>query len=82
MQMIECLSPNYNARPDGDEVSMLIMHTTCMVDTRLALDRLCDPDSKVSAHYVIDEEGQVYRLVDESNGHGMPELLFGMVKRM
>lgn len=63
--MIECLSPNYNARPDGDEVSMLIMHTTCMVDTRLALDRLCDPDSKVSAHYVIDEEGQVYRLVDE-----------------
>lgn len=44
---------------------MLIMHTTCMEDTQSALDRLCDPASKVSAHYVIDEEGQVYHLVDE-----------------
>ena len=44
---------------------MLIMHTTCMADTQSALDRLCDPASKVSAHYVIDEVGQVYLLVDE-----------------
>ncbi len=44
---------------------MLIMHTTCMADTQSALDRLCDPASKVSAHYVIDEVGQVYHLVDE-----------------
>ncbi|RCL84577.1 MAG: N-acetylmuramoyl-L-alanine amidase, partial [PS1 clade bacterium] len=65
MQMIECLSPNFNPRPVGSEVNMLIMHTTCMEDTQSALDRLCDPASKVSAHYVIDEEGQVYHLVDE-----------------
>lgn len=65
--MIECPSPNYNARPDKGEVGMLIMHTTCMADTQSALDRLCDPASQVSAHYVIDEDGQVYRLVDEEH---------------
>tara|TARA_E500000178_G_scaffold347066_1_gene399715 strand:- start:1059 stop:1835 length:777 start_codon:yes stop_codon:yes gene_type:complete len=65
MQMIECLSPNFNPRPGEGEVNMLIMHTTCMADTQSALDRLCDPASKVSAHYVIDEVGQVYHLVDE-----------------
>ena len=63
--MIECLSPNFNPRPGEGEVNMLIMHTTCMADTQSALDRLCDPASKVSAHYVIDEVGQVYHLVDE-----------------
>jgi N-acetylmuramoyl-L-alanine amidase len=31
-----------------------------------ALTRLCDPAAKVSAHYVITEEGEVIRLVDES----------------
>lgn len=31
-----------------------------------ALARLIDPTAKVSAHYLIDEEGTVYRLVDEA----------------
>jgi N-acetylmuramoyl-L-alanine amidase len=31
-----------------------------------ALDRLCDPAAKVSAHYCVDEDGTIYRLVDES----------------
>jgi N-acetylmuramoyl-L-alanine amidase len=30
-----------------------------------ALDRLCDPAAEVSAHYMIDEDGTVIRLVDE-----------------
>jgi N-acetylmuramoyl-L-alanine amidase len=29
------------------------------------LDRLCDPDAKVSAHYLIDEDGSVVQLVPE-----------------
>ena len=32
-----------------------------------ALQRLCDPGAKVSSHYTIDEEGRVYRHVDEFN---------------
>jgi len=31
-----------------------------------ALARLCDPEAKVSAHYLIDEDGRILRLVDES----------------
>lgn len=31
-----------------------------------ALARLTDPAAKVSAHYLIDEDGTVYRLVDEA----------------
>lgn len=30
-----------------------------------AIDRLCDPTAKVSAHYVIEEEGAILRLVEE-----------------
>ena len=31
-----------------------------------ALARLCDPAAKVSAHYVIEEEGRIFQLVDEN----------------
>lgn len=45
---------------------MLILHYTGMTSAAAALDRLCDPAARVSAHYVIDEDGSVFRLVDES----------------
>lgn len=44
---------------------MLILHYTGMKTAQEALDRLCDPAAKVSAHYLIDEDGTVWRLVDE-----------------
>ncbi len=30
-----------------------------------AIERLCDSEAKVSAHYLIDEDGRILRLVDE-----------------
>ncbi len=45
---------------------MLILHYTGMASAAAALDRLCDPDAKVSAHYLIDEDGATFRLVDEA----------------
>lgn len=36
-----------------------------MVTGAAALARLCDPEAKVSSHYVVDEDGAVYALVDE-----------------
>ncbi|MSP81534.1 MAG: N-acetylmuramoyl-L-alanine amidase [Alphaproteobacteria bacterium] len=44
---------------------MLILHYTGMRTAAEALDRLCDPAAKVSAHYLIDEGGAVARLVPE-----------------
>jgi N-acetylmuramoyl-L-alanine amidase len=56
-------SPNHDARPGA--VDMLLLHYTGMQSAAAALDRLCSPEAKVSAHYLIDEDGTVWRLVDE-----------------
>ncbi|MSO88511.1 MAG: N-acetylmuramoyl-L-alanine amidase [Rhodospirillaceae bacterium] len=63
--MIERPSPNHEPRPPGKTIDMLVLHYTGMVDAGEALRRLCEPASKVSAHYLIDEDGAVYRLVAE-----------------
>jgi N-acetylmuramoyl-L-alanine amidase len=56
-------SPNVDARPYA--VDMLVMHYTGMQSAEAAIERLRDPASRVSSHYVIDEDGQIYRLVPE-----------------
>jgi N-acetylmuramoyl-L-alanine amidase len=58
-------SPNIDDRPPGYAVDALILHYTGMPSAAAALDRLCDPDAKVSAHYLIDEDGSVVQLVPE-----------------
>lgn len=58
-------SPNHNARPDGQAVDILLLHYTGMESGAAALERLCDPEAKVSAHYLIEEDGRVFRLVAE-----------------
>lgn len=62
-QIVEAPSPNFNARlapPD-----MLVLHYTGMKTASAALERLQDPASEVSAHYLVDEDGSVRRLVAE-----------------
>jgi N-acetylmuramoyl-L-alanine amidase len=44
---------------------MLVLHYTGMVDGPTAIARLLDPASEVSAHYVVNEDGTVMRLVPE-----------------
>jgi N-acetylmuramoyl-L-alanine amidase len=44
---------------------MLVMHYTGMESADDAMARLRDPAAGVSAHYLIDEDGAVHRLVDE-----------------
>lgn len=44
---------------------MVILHYTGMIDARTALERLCDPVAKVSAHYTVDEDGAIYQHVAE-----------------
>ncbi len=56
-------SPNFDARTG--EVQHLVLHYTGMHTGAAAVKRLCDPGAKVSSHYVIDEDGTVYGLVEE-----------------
>ena len=66
-RMINLPSPNFNDRPDGTEINSIIIHYTGMKAAKDALDRLCDPESKVSAHYTIDEDGTIYNHVPPIN---------------
>ena len=59
----ECPSPNFNDRKLP--VSMVVLHYTGMQSGAEALERLCDPAAEVSAHYMIEEDGTVIRLVPE-----------------
>lgn len=58
-------SPNIEARRDGIRPDMLVLHYTGMPDARKACRWLCDPVSKVSCHYLVDENGAVTQMVDE-----------------
>jgi N-acetylmuramoyl-L-alanine amidase len=60
-------SPNWGERPADTAIDLLILHYTGMQSAAAALDRLCDPAAQVSAHYLIDEDGTAYRLVDEAH---------------
>jgi N-acetylmuramoyl-L-alanine amidase len=62
--VIDTPSPNFDERTLP--VSMLVLHYTGMIDAAAAIQRLTDPEAKVSAHYLVAEDGQVIRLVDES----------------
>ncbi|BCX17293.1 MAG: N-acetylmuramoyl-L-alanine amidase [Geminicoccaceae bacterium] len=58
-------SPNRDARPAGARVELVILHYTGMSGAAAALDRLCDPTAEVSAHYLVEEDGTLWSLVDE-----------------
>ncbi|MBK1661994.1 N-acetylmuramoyl-L-alanine amidase [Paracraurococcus ruber] len=59
-------SPNQDDRPPGLPVDMLILHYTGMRSGAEAVARLRDPAARVSAHYVVEEDGAVLRLVPEA----------------
>ncbi len=60
------LSPNVNERKGGKAVSILLLHYTGMKDSKTATNWLCAPESQVSCHYLIDEEGGIVQMVDEA----------------
>ena len=64
MKRVERPSPNHDDR-GGAPIDMLVLHYTGMQSGAAAVDRLCDPAAKVSAHYTIDEDGTVYAHVPE-----------------
>jgi N-acetylmuramoyl-L-alanine amidase len=63
MPMVERLSSNFGERTLP--VSMIVLHYTGMKDGASAIDWLANPQSGVSSHYVVSEDGQVVFMVDE-----------------
>jgi N-acetylmuramoyl-L-alanine amidase len=63
--IVECPSPNFDDRPSDTPIDMLVLHYTGMESAEAALTRLTEPATKVSAHWLIDEDGTIFSLVAE-----------------
>jgi len=64
LKFIDTPSPNFDERTLP--ISLLVLHYTGMETGVIALERMCDPEAKVAAHYMVEEDGRVFRLIDES----------------
>jgi N-acetylmuramoyl-L-alanine amidase len=64
LRLIQAPSPNFDSRRAPPD--MIVLHYTGMRTGEAALERLRDPAAKVSAHYVVEEDGGVFALVDEA----------------
>jgi N-acetylmuramoyl-L-alanine amidase len=64
VRLIEAPSPNFDARRAPPD--MIVLHYTGMETGEAALERLRDPEAKVSAHYLVEEDGRLFALVDEA----------------
>lgn len=65
LRVTELPSPNHDPRPDGAAVDMIVLHYTGMRSGAEALTRLRDPAAVVSSHYLVEEDGEIFRLVPE-----------------
>ena len=63
MRIVEAPSPNFDARTAPPEI--LVLHYTGMPTGEAALARLRDPEARVSSHYLVEEDGRIFRLVAE-----------------
>ena len=60
-------SPNFGERRDGTPPDMLILHYTGMASCEGAICWLASPESGVSCHYVVDEDGTITQMVPEAH---------------
>lgn len=60
-----CPSPNFEPRKGGLTPDLLLLHYTGMESAEGALHWLTAPESKVSCHYLIDEDGRITQMVPE-----------------
>jgi len=63
LKIIPTPSPNFDDRTLP--INLLILHYTGMESGEAALERMCDAEAKVSAHYMVEEDGRIFQLVDE-----------------
>jgi len=59
-------SPNFGPRRDALTPTLIVVHYTAMANAPAALERLCDPQTEVSAHYLIGGDGTLWQMVEES----------------
>ena len=58
-------SPNFGVRRGGRGIDMIVLHYTGCPSAEAACLWMCAPESQVSAHYLVDEDGEIVQLVAE-----------------
>ncbi|QOF70958.1 N-acetylmuramoyl-L-alanine amidase [Aminobacter sp. SR38] len=61
------LSPNFGQRRDGMKPDMIVLHYTGMETGDGAESWLCNPESEVSSHYLVHEDGRIVQMVREGD---------------
>ena len=65
MKLIETFkSPNFNERKSSQNFDYLIIHYTAMKSCFEALEYMCEKKNKVSAHFLVSKNGDIFYLVD------------------
>ena len=66
MKINNYYSPNFNKKKRSiNSIKIIVIHYTGMQSERESLIRLCNPKSKASSHLLINQNGKVYRLVQD-----------------
>jgi N-acetylmuramoyl-L-alanine amidase len=61
-------SPNYSFKKRlKKNIKFIVIHYTGMQSERACIEKLINSKSQVSAHYLINREGKITRIVDEKN---------------
>jgi N-acetylmuramoyl-L-alanine amidase len=61
-------SPNHSPKNrEKKDIKFIVIHYTGMQSERACIERLTSSKSKVSAHYLINKEGSITRMVSEKN---------------
>ncbi len=61
------VSPNFGPRRDGQQPDCVILHYTGMETGPAAENWLCVPESEVSSHYLVHEDGRIVQMVREAD---------------
>jgi N-acetylmuramoyl-L-alanine amidase len=61
------VSPNFGSRREGRRPDLIILHYTGMESAKGAEAWLCNPESEVSSHYLVHEDGRIVQMVRESD---------------
>jgi N-acetylmuramoyl-L-alanine amidase len=61
------VSPNFGPRRETFRPDMIVLHYTGMASGAGAEAWLCDPQSEVSSHYLVHEDGRIVQMVREQD---------------
>ena len=66
MKIANIFSPNHSkGKRSVNSIKIIIIHYTGMQSERESIQKLCNSNSKVSSHYLINRKGRVFNLVQD-----------------